>query len=59
MPIGQIPVFLQIPTSLTLQMKQGDQDWITIEEISVEKGMPTNPLTGAPVTLTASSIVPA
>lgn len=55
MAIGQIPVILQIATPLTLQMKQGDQDWITIEEISVEKGMPSNPLTGSPATLTTAS----
>jgi hypothetical protein len=49
MAIGPFAVNLQIPTSLRLQMKQGEQDWETIEEVAIEKGVVTNPLTGAPV----------
>jgi hypothetical protein len=57
MTIGPIGIMLQVVTSLTLQMKQGDQDWATIEEISVEKGdAPVNPLTGAPISFVQPEI---
>jgi len=46
--IGPIPLMLQVPTVLAVQMKQENQDWITIEEIPVDKCVPTNPLTGQP-----------
>jgi hypothetical protein len=52
-PIG---IMLQVVTPLTLQMKHGDQDWVTIEEISVEKGVPVNPLTGAPISVVQPEI---
>jgi hypothetical protein len=38
--LGPIPVALQVLRPLTLQFKQGDRDWTTIEEIPVEKGAP-------------------
>lgn len=36
--LGAVPVMLQIPTTLRLQMKQYDSDWKTVYEIAVEKG---------------------
>jgi hypothetical protein len=36
--IGQVPVMLQIPTVLQLQMKLPGQDWRPVGEISAEKG---------------------
>jgi hypothetical protein len=47
--IGPLPLILQVPTPLALQMKQAtDVDWHTIEEIPVSKGAAVNPLTGVP-----------
>ncbi len=59
MAIGPVPVMLQIATSLTLQMKQGEHDdWLKIEEIVIDKGPAVNPLTGAPVPLVRREYVP-
>jgi hypothetical protein len=36
--IGPLPVMLQVPTNLRLQIKQSGSDWETVEEIKADKG---------------------
>ena len=59
MAIGPVPIMLQIATSLSLQMKQGEHDdWLKIEEIVINKGAAINPLTGAPAPLVRREYAP-
>lgn len=39
--VGPFPIMLQIPTTIRLQTKIGDQDWRTINQTAVEKGQIT------------------
>jgi hypothetical protein len=58
--IGPLPVILQIPTALRLQLKQEGGDWVTVQEVAVEKGQGpgiTGP-TGGMRVMAPSSVVP-